>query len=73
MAYANIDFTLSERLGLKDRYEHIRRVIEHFAARRAAYRRTVDELNVLSDRDLADFGFHRSDIPRIASEAAEMV
>lgn len=38
--------------------------------RRAAYRRTLEELNVLSDRELADLGFSRCDLPRIARDSA---
>ena len=30
------------------------------------YRRTVAELSQLSDRELADIGLNRSDIPRVA-------
>lgn len=33
-------------------------------------RRVMDELASLSDRDLADIGISRSDIPRLAREAA---
>ena len=33
------------------------------------YRRTVSELASLSDRDLADLGISRSDIPRLARDA----
>lgn len=33
------------------------------------YKRTVSELASLSDRDLADLGIARSDIPRLAREA----
>ena len=40
------------------------------AQRRAVYLRTVRELNGCSDRDLADLSIARSDIPRIAAEAA---
>lgn len=32
------------------------------------YRRTLAELDALSDRDLADLGLFRHDIPRIARE-----
>ncbi len=32
------------------------------------YHRNVSELNRLGDRDLADIGISRSDIPRIAAE-----
>lgn len=35
-----------------------------------AYRRTLDELSQLSDRDLADMGMHRSTIGDVAREAA---
>lgn len=35
-------------------------------ARRRAYRQMVDELGSLSDRDLADFGIRRFDIPAVA-------
>jgi uncharacterized protein YjiS (DUF1127 family) len=34
------------------------------------YRRTVRELAQLSDRELADLGIARFDIPRVAREAA---
>lgn len=34
------------------------------------YSRTVQELESLSNRDLADLGISRSDIPRLAREAA---
>ena len=33
------------------------------------YQRNVSELNQLSDRELADIGLDRSDIPRVASGA----
>lgn len=35
------------------------------------YRRTLDELTVLSDRELADIGIHRGMIHDIAREAAD--
>jgi uncharacterized protein YjiS (DUF1127 family) len=34
------------------------------------YSRTVSELNALSNRELADLGISRSDISRIAKDAA---
>ena len=34
------------------------------------YARTVSELESLSNRDLADLGIARSDIPRLAREAS---
>jgi uncharacterized protein YjiS (DUF1127 family) len=33
------------------------------------YKRTVSELESLTNRDLADLGIMRSDIPRLAREA----
>ncbi len=35
------------------------------------YSRTVSELGSLTDRDLADLGIARCDIPRLAREAAK--
>lgn len=37
----------------------------------AAYKKTVNELNRLSDRELHDIGIHRCDIDRIATEAMQ--
>jgi len=39
-------------------------------ARRALYSRTVQELNALTDRDLADLGICRLQIEDVAREAA---
>lgn len=39
-------------------------------AQRTTYRKTVRELQELSNRDLADLGIHRSAIKSIAYEAA---
>jgi uncharacterized protein YjiS (DUF1127 family) len=36
-----------------------------------AYRRTLEELSQLSDRDLADMGMHRSTLAEVAREAAD--
>ena len=38
--------------------------------RRRVFRTTLNELAVLSDRELADLGLHRSEIRRIAWQAA---
>lgn len=40
------------------------------AARRKIYRETLRELNALSARDLADLGLNRSEIRRVAYQAA---
>lgn len=37
--------------------------------RQAAYTRTLAELHAMSDRELSDFGFHRSELPRVARNA----
>jgi uncharacterized protein YjiS (DUF1127 family) len=42
-----------------------------FVRRWQRYNLTFSELNCLSNRDLADLGLSRSDIPRIAREAAK--
>jgi len=42
-----------------------------FIRRWRRYNRTVAELSHLSNRDLADLGLSRSDIPRIAREASK--
>ena len=42
-------------------------------AKRAAYVATFNELNALSNRDLADLGISRSGIRSIAAEAAENI
>ncbi|MDE2790356.1 MAG: DUF1127 domain-containing protein [Paracoccaceae bacterium] len=36
-----------------------------------SFRRTLEELNRLSDRDLADLGIVRADLVRVAREAAD--
>lgn len=70
MAYANIDFARLDGFGLKARYQQILDLLAERAARRAVYTKTVTELHALSDRDLADLGFHRDEIPGIARAAA---
>jgi uncharacterized protein YjiS (DUF1127 family) len=42
-------------------------------ARRRVYRQTRNELSMLSDRDLADIGFSRCDVPAIAREHARQL
>lgn len=68
MAYVNgirrIEIGLAERAaaflsGLRDNRRRYR-----------VYRQTVNELNALSERELADLGIHRSSISAIAMEAA---
>lgn len=52
---------------------HARAVLETLRealARRRLYRRTLSEMTALSDRELAELGMPRSDLNRIASQAA---
>jgi uncharacterized protein YjiS (DUF1127 family) len=52
----------------------IRRAFQGLAvwsAERHAYNEAVFELSALSDRDLADIGIARCDIPAVAREAAK--
>ncbi|MGB8623343.1 MAG: DUF1127 domain-containing protein [Paracoccaceae bacterium] len=54
----------------------LRNALSNFRARRAqraAYVNTLKELEMLDDRELADLGIHRIEIPRIAREAAETI
>ena len=44
--------------------------LREIIAKRTTYRKTVHELQGLSNRDLADLGIHRSAIKSIAYEAA---
>lgn len=42
-------------------------------ARRVEYGRVYDELDCYNDRELADLGISRADIPRIAGDAARAI
>ncbi len=56
--------TLTQRLG------GARGTLAERFARYRTYRKTLNELAQLSDRDLADLGVHRADIAGIARDAA---
>ncbi len=58
-------------LGRPGFFTRLRAEIRDFAQRRAIYRRTYDELSMLNDRELADLGLSRYDIPMIARRAAD--
>lgn len=64
------DISLSGRAGLAQRIAQLRARFAATRHRRAVYLRTHAELQALSDRDLGDLGFHRSEIGRVAREAA---
>lgn len=68
MAYAQS--TVTADTGFSARVAH---VLAHLAERRrqqAIYRRTLDELSAMSDRDLADIGLRRGMIEEIARKSA---
>jgi uncharacterized protein YjiS (DUF1127 family) len=52
----------------------VRRALKYLATwaeGRRAYRQTASELSALSDRELADIGIVRCDIPAVARDAAK--
>jgi uncharacterized protein YjiS (DUF1127 family) len=68
MAYVNS--TSSARPSFGDRLAALITVTREASVRRALYRRTVTELEALSDRDLRDLGMARSNIRSVAEAAA---
>lgn len=62
--------TLFAGVSFADRFASLRADIAHKIATRKVYTTTVAELSALTDRDLADLGLGRSEIKRIAIEAA---
>jgi len=70
MAYANIELSRLADIGPAARFRNFLDVLSQRAAQAAVYRQTIRELQSLSTRDLADLGIHRSEIKRIATEAA---
>ncbi len=68
MAFATDTRTASISLGA--RFAEIRAQFAEALEARRVYRRTLSELSELSGRDLADLGISRSEIRRIALEAA---
>ena len=68
MAYATEIFTPGITLG--QRFNTLRQAIAEKRAQNRAFRATFDELDRLSDRELADLGIARSNIKGIAYEAS---
>jgi len=68
MAFATDTRSASSSLG--DRFAAFRANFADAAAKRKLYKTTIAELEVLSNRDLADLGLHRSTIKTLAFEAA---
>ncbi len=68
MAYVN-----TTRAGMAQRTTRMSGIFAHLGdalARRRVYRRTLEELRQLSDRELADLGISRLNIADVAREAA---
>ena len=57
-------------LSLVDR---ARAAFGHWRARRAAFQQVIDELSMLTDRELAELGLSRDDIAGVARKAADAV
>jgi uncharacterized protein YjiS (DUF1127 family) len=68
MAYANSSRQATVSFG--DRIAALMKVAGQSMQRRKVYLQTLQELNGLSERDLADLGLARSDITDVAREAA---
>ncbi|MEO8529735.1 MAG: DUF1127 domain-containing protein [Deltaproteobacteria bacterium] len=60
----------SASTGVFGRFAEFRRSLVERSARYATYRKTMNELSNLSDRDLNDLGIHRSQIATLAKSAA---
>lgn len=69
MAYANTTVRHAG-FGIRDRIAALVVAYHKGAERRRIYRKTVEELSLLSDRDLGDLGINRGMIERVALEAA---
>ena len=68
MAYANS--TRAARSSFSVRLAAVTRYVRSKLQRRRMYSQTMQELNALTDRELADLGIQRADIRQIAIEAA---
>ncbi|MCG7494725.1 DUF1127 domain-containing protein [Thalassobius sp. Cn5-15] len=68
MAHAATD--RSHSFDIADRFAVLIQDLRDRLARRKVYRKTISEMSVLSNRDLADLGYHRSQLRSIAWEAA---
>lgn len=67
MAFLNNTTTVT----LSDRFNGIIEGIATRYRRHRIYRETFDGLNALTNRELADLGLHRSELSRVAAEAAQ--
>lgn len=67
MAYVN---SRSASLGFFGRLAVLFGQLQEAASRRATYRRTVDALSAMTDRELSDIGIARASITDVARETA---
>ncbi len=70
MANASLENARHNRPGLSRYLHDIAEALRLRAESRAVYRRTLAELQSMSERELSDFGFHRNELPDIARKAA---
>lgn len=70
MANVTLNTVRLHRLGATALFHRIAEALQERARYRTVYTRTLAELQAMSDRELSDFGFHRSELPRIARDAA---
>ena len=68
MAYATETRAVGGSLAQK--FSEFRAQIADRFAKYQTYRQTMNELGLLSDRDLSDLGLTRGDVHRVAVEAA---
>lgn len=70
MAVLDLNHGAADREG--GRVASLKKSIADYFTHRAVYRQTVNELNALTDNELADLGIYRLDINRIAREAVQV-
>ena len=70
MAYATDTRTSSRGPTMAERFAAVRTAFAERRAQRRVYIATRDELGALSDRELSDLGLSRTEIRRVAFEAA---
>ena len=70
MIMAFVNQTRPATHTLAERFDTFRANFAEASAKRAVFRKTIHELDALSNRDLADLGIHRSTIKAVAYEAA---
>ena len=67
---AQVNATLNGTQSLSDRVKAIVVTLKDGLRRRAIYKRTLRELNSLTEREMADLGIHPAMIVQVAREAA---